>query len=292
MNERYQLLAALAGPALKCLMVIVWEQRQMTIPELEAYTGHDKNTVRKGLAQLALYGLASPIIASRETWTLTDKGFQLPLPVASLPSGETPIPPAADAPPDPAPAPTAGPDEADVPANPPSDGKPTIAPASGEIFTIDGSSSSGLILKPDLNIKPPLQQQHGGENLTDLPPEFEKLLASELLDGCPHARARRAIHAALERGDTYKKIYLDLSWWIMYVESPLGAGIHAPPAMFAAAKLEKGESCPPFEFRANEFDPRTGPAWRAWKTRYRWDMDRLRQYAESDDDGQPIEESE
>jgi hypothetical protein len=86
MNERYQLLAAINGVAIKCLVAFVWEARQLTITELEPRVGHDKNTVRKALAQLALYGLAAQVISSRETWHPTDKGRQLPLPLEALPS--------------------------------------------------------------------------------------------------------------------------------------------------------------------------------------------------------------
>jgi len=84
MNERYQLLAALNGIAFKCIYAFTWEQRQITVSELEPLVGHDKNTVRKALAQLALYGLASQVIGSQETWCLTDKGYQLPLPLNAL----------------------------------------------------------------------------------------------------------------------------------------------------------------------------------------------------------------
>lgn len=85
MNERYHMLTALKGPAIKCLIALVWEQRQLTVTELETRIGHDKNTVRKALAQLALFGLAGQVISSQETWHLTDKGYQLPLPLNTLP---------------------------------------------------------------------------------------------------------------------------------------------------------------------------------------------------------------
>jgi hypothetical protein len=84
---RYQLLAALSGTATKCLLAFWWERRQLTVSELEPRVGHDKNTVRKALAQLALYGLAGQVISSQETWCLTNKGYQLPLPLDAL-SGE------------------------------------------------------------------------------------------------------------------------------------------------------------------------------------------------------------
>jgi hypothetical protein len=85
-DNRYQLLAALSGIAVKCIIAFCWERRQLTITELEPRVGHDKSTVRKALAQLALYGLAGQVIATQETWCLTDKGFQLPLPLDSLPA--------------------------------------------------------------------------------------------------------------------------------------------------------------------------------------------------------------
>ena len=93
MNESYQLLSALNGVAVKCIFCFVWERRQLTITELEPRVGHDKNTVRKAMRQLALYGLAAEVISSQETWCLTDKGYQLPLPMDALPSGEVRISP-------------------------------------------------------------------------------------------------------------------------------------------------------------------------------------------------------
>jgi hypothetical protein len=84
LNDRFQLLAALKGPALKCLIVFCWERRQLTISELVSYVGHDDQTVRKAMNQLQLYGLAAQVIGSQETWHLTDQGYQLPLPMESL----------------------------------------------------------------------------------------------------------------------------------------------------------------------------------------------------------------
>lgn len=84
MNERYQTLAALKGPALKCLIVFCWERRQMTITELATHVGHDDQTVRQAMRQLELYGLAGQVINSQETWHLTDCGYQLPLPLGQL----------------------------------------------------------------------------------------------------------------------------------------------------------------------------------------------------------------
>jgi hypothetical protein len=88
-DHRYQLLAALSGVAIKVIIAFVWERRQLTVTELEPRVGHDKNTVRKALAQLALYGLAGQVISSQETWCLTDKGVQLPLPLDALPAPVT-----------------------------------------------------------------------------------------------------------------------------------------------------------------------------------------------------------
>ena len=83
-TERYQLMAALTGTAIKVWLVFCWEDRQMTETELEPRVGHDKSTVRKALAQLALYDLVAKVIGCRETWHLTDKGYQLPLPIRAL----------------------------------------------------------------------------------------------------------------------------------------------------------------------------------------------------------------
>ena len=80
MNERYTMLAALKGTALKCLFVFFWEHRQITVTDLAMYVGHDDQTVRTAMRQLELYGLAAPVISSQETWHLTDCGYQLPLP--------------------------------------------------------------------------------------------------------------------------------------------------------------------------------------------------------------------
>jgi hypothetical protein len=88
MNERYQTLAALTGAALKCLITFLWERRQLTTIELADYVGHDDQTVHKAMRQLQLYGLAAPIISRQETWHLTDKGYQLPLPLDELVSPE------------------------------------------------------------------------------------------------------------------------------------------------------------------------------------------------------------
>jgi hypothetical protein len=57
----------------------------MTETELEPRVGHDKSTVRKALAQLALYNLAAKVMGSKETWHLTDIGYQLPLPFDAVP---------------------------------------------------------------------------------------------------------------------------------------------------------------------------------------------------------------
>jgi len=78
--DRYRLLAALKGPAIKCVIAFCWERRQLTVNQLVPRVGHDKNTVRVALAQLALYNLAAQVIGTIETWTLTDIGYQLPLP--------------------------------------------------------------------------------------------------------------------------------------------------------------------------------------------------------------------
>jgi hypothetical protein len=88
MNARYQTLAALKGSALKCLIVFCWERKQLTVTQLSAYVGHDDQTVRSALLQLQLYGLAAPVISSQETWHLTDKGYQLPLPFEELGPGD------------------------------------------------------------------------------------------------------------------------------------------------------------------------------------------------------------
>lgn len=79
MNDNYKLLSALNGIAVKCLIAFWWEKRQLTVTELEPRVGHDKNTVRKALAQLALFGLSAKVISSQETWCLTSQGYQLPL---------------------------------------------------------------------------------------------------------------------------------------------------------------------------------------------------------------------
>lgn len=84
MNERYQTLAALTGAALKCLITFLWERRQLTTTELADYIGHDDQTVHKAMRQLQLYGLAASVISRQETWHLTDKGYQLPLPLDML----------------------------------------------------------------------------------------------------------------------------------------------------------------------------------------------------------------
>jgi len=84
MNDRYTMLAALKGTAIKCLIVFCWEQRQLTITEISMYVGHDDSTVRAAMRQLNLYGLAAPVLSSQETWHLTSKGFQLPLPINQL----------------------------------------------------------------------------------------------------------------------------------------------------------------------------------------------------------------
>jgi hypothetical protein len=90
-THRYQLLAALSGIAIKCIIAFAWERRQLTVTELETRVGHDKNSVRKAMAQLSLYGLAGQVISSQETWCLTDKGFQLPLPLDALPATAAPV---------------------------------------------------------------------------------------------------------------------------------------------------------------------------------------------------------
>ena len=91
MNERYQILAALKGPALKCIVVFFWERRQLTVSELVMYVGHDEKTVRSAMRQLELYGMAGKVISSQETWHLTNIGYQLPLPMDQLCSrGEIP----------------------------------------------------------------------------------------------------------------------------------------------------------------------------------------------------------
>jgi len=86
-NDRYTMLAALKGAAIKCLIVSCWEQRQMTITEISMYVGHDDSTVRAAMRQLHLYGLAAPVLSSQETWCLTSKGYQLPLPLNKLAPG-------------------------------------------------------------------------------------------------------------------------------------------------------------------------------------------------------------
>jgi len=94
MNERYTMLSALKGPALKCLIAFCWENRQLTVTELCMYVGHDDQTLRAAMRQLELYGLAAQVISSQETWHLTDKGYQLPLPINQLaPSPEERISP-------------------------------------------------------------------------------------------------------------------------------------------------------------------------------------------------------
>lgn len=94
MNDRYQLLAALKGTAIKCLIAFCWERRQLTVNELCMYVGHDDQTVRKAMLQLQLFGLAASVISREETWHLTDNGYQLPLPMAELaPPGEQQPPP-------------------------------------------------------------------------------------------------------------------------------------------------------------------------------------------------------
>lgn len=86
MNDNYRLLSALNGVAVKCLIAFWWEKRQLTVTELEPRVGHDKNTVRKALAQLALFGLSAKVISSQETWCLTSQGYQLPFPLDTLPA--------------------------------------------------------------------------------------------------------------------------------------------------------------------------------------------------------------
>lgn len=86
MNDNYRLLSALNGVAVKCLIAFWWEKHQLTVTELEVRIGHDKNTVRKALAQLALFGLSAKVISSQETWCLTSQGYQLPFPLDSLPA--------------------------------------------------------------------------------------------------------------------------------------------------------------------------------------------------------------
>lgn len=130
----------------------------------------------------------------------------------------------------------------------------------GAKITLDSGSSSSLIDTEVSHSQPqePLPLPIEGAKIT-LDPDLTDLLA-----GCPTTRAEPVIQARLAEGWTQDEVTTFLSWWILYVESPLGSSIHCSPAQFAIAKLEHGETCPPFLHRQSPYDAHTGEHWRSW----------------------------
>jgi hypothetical protein len=130
----------------------------------------------------------------------------------------------------------------------------------GAKITLDSGSSSSLIDTEAFHSQPqePLPLHNEGAKIT-LDPDLADLLA-----GCPPARSAPVVQAKLDAGWSVTQVERFLSWWILYVESPLGSSIHCSPAQFAITKLERDEPCPPFLHRRNDYDAHTGEAWRRW----------------------------
>lgn len=229
---------------MSCLFAMLGEETAIGEVELADLTGYSRRTVRAGLRtlqNLEIEGQKLPLVQRTgrfRGWTLTRQGYQLPLVNPQKP--DLPLSPN-------------GPDD--------SRGEGKILPNEGQKLPNEGqklplvpSSSSSSIKESTESLKESLKDKlllpdNEGQKLPD---EGQKLPLAEtpqhLVEmltkkACYPNLAKRAIRAALERGETEEEIKTTITDWLKYCASPSGKGIKTP-GIVTARRLEAGVPAP------------------------------------------------
>ena len=213
--QAVHLLRALKGAPLACLHALhIMHPHALGRADLISFTGWNKDAVTKAMTLLVNVYFLAARVGRYESWCLTDKGKQLPLPLLTAGNQAQ---------------------NAEIDAR---------APIEGDFFALEPSSSSGNIYVPDLIERETTTTAKSEGGKIALPLKALEII-DEWFDGCPQTIVSRAFQSALTRGDTFPLIEYRVIAWHLYTQSPLGRSIKAR-AIFVARKIENGERCPDF----------------------------------------------
>ena len=215
--QAVHLLRALRGAPIACLHALhIMHPRPLGRADLVSLTGFNRDAITKAMTLLVNVYFLAARIGRYESWCLTDKGKQLPLPL--LGAGNIA-------------------QNQEIAAR---------ALLEGDFSAPEPSSSSSyLLVQTELNHKTTTTPEGDFSALEpkfDLPPRIAAL-HDEWFDGCPQTLFRRAMQTALERGDPAVRIEYRAVAWSLYTQSPFGANIRAR-SIFVARKIENDERCP------------------------------------------------